>query len=755
VGYDAIGQPTTTGLPAMGSLPAETVSTGFRESGSAQTLTLAAAGKVTPLVTGVSMSGTGQMLSRSYGNGVTRAYGWDPVTRALTGLSASFVTNESGSAQTVFVQKDSFTRDVMGRITTSTNEVPVLDGTAANGQVTAECFTYDGFNRLSGAWTVAGAGTATCGSAAPANATATGWDASTTAYAAQWSYSTGGRITSLIKGAAGAPTTSTYTYTDTAHPAAVTQVTGGATTDSFGYDSAGRMVSRTVGGVSTALSWDVTSSLTESSGQGGHVFYSYDASGNRVMQVRVADANGPGTATVYVGSGEIVDPNTSSTSKGDTKATRYYTFAGSTVAVRTNDNKLSLLLGDEQGSTNVMMPVTVQTSGALAPATLADAQASTRTSYTPYGQLRGADNTATDRGWLGQVEDRVVGTGATSTGTGLTYLNARYYDPATSRFISPDPLMNPGNPRTLDPYMYSSDNPVTYTDASGLRQDVGSQALNDKYYSKPSNGSLNTYTGLERKSGDRRGVSTGGSGGTPSPSTIVLPPGVSFDVVITPGGMACAITATDCLNQYKNYDKWLMTPVTGAGMGDGYWHPTFNNPPDCGPVECLSTADSLKVMALLLAMVAAGEIGGAILDELFGGGAIAGSVGVRSATREAVDASAAGAERTAANGFGDALNLASPSRTQHILEGHRFGGETGNTWFPKGWSDSKIMQDISDIATDPALSWRQQTGSPGAALTKAGDPVRFQVEGVRDGVTIRVIVEPGGEGIITGFPVGP
>jgi RHS repeat-associated protein len=141
--------------------------------------------------------------------------------------------------------------------------------------------------------------------------------------------------------------------------------------------------------------------------------------------------------------------------------------------VRTNDNKLSLMLGDEQGSTNVMMPVHVVadangTTAHLAPATLADAQASTRTSYTPYGQLRGADNLAVDRGWLGQVEDRVVGTGATSTGTGLTYLNARYYDPATSRFISPDPLMNPGDPKTLDPYRYADNNPVVFTDATGL-----------------------------------------------------------------------------------------------------------------------------------------------------------------------------------------------------------------------------------------------------------------------------------------------
>jgi hypothetical protein len=50
----------------------------------------------------------------------------------------------------------------------------------------------------------------------------------------------------------------------------------------------------------------------------------------------------------------------------------------------------------------------------------------------------------------------------------LTYLNARYYDPAIGRFLSPDPLMNPGNPKTLDPYMYAANNPVTFMDATGL-----------------------------------------------------------------------------------------------------------------------------------------------------------------------------------------------------------------------------------------------------------------------------------------------
>ena len=75
------------------------------------------------------------------------------------------------------------------------------------------------------------------------------------------------------------------------------------------------------------------------------------------------------------------------------------------------------------------------------------------------GCLREADNAAVERGLLGQVED---------TDTGLTYLNARYYDPELLRFLSPDPLMNPGDPRTLDPYRYGENNPVAFTDASAL-----------------------------------------------------------------------------------------------------------------------------------------------------------------------------------------------------------------------------------------------------------------------------------------------
>jgi hypothetical protein len=118
-----------------------------------------------------------------------------------------------------------------------------------------------------------------------------------------------------------------------------------------------------------------------------------------------------------------------------------------------------------------------------------------------------------------------------------------------------------------------------------------------------------------------------------------------------------------------------------------------------------------------------------------------------------------------ANAGGDSnyVNLASPARTAHILDGeqmpsgdwsggHAWPGAPGKTPFPKGWSDARIMHEVSDVATDPKLQWIQQTGPKGSMYTNAGDPSRFYVVGERGGVPIRVIIEPAGEGIITGHP---
>jgi RHS repeat-associated protein len=47
--------------------------------------------------------------------------------------------------------------------------------------------------------------------------------------------------------------------------------------------------------------------------------------------------------------------------------------------------------------------------------------------------------------------------------TGLQYLRARYYDPATGQFLTRDPLVA----MTSQPYAYANNSPLNYTDPSG------------------------------------------------------------------------------------------------------------------------------------------------------------------------------------------------------------------------------------------------------------------------------------------------
>jgi RHS repeat-associated protein len=51
---------------------------------------------------------------------------------------------------------------------------------------------------------------------------------------------------------------------------------------------------------------------------------------------------------------------------------------------------------------------------------------------------------------------------------GLYYLRARYYNPATGRFLSRDPLAgDPADPKTLHKYLYANGDPVDLLDPTG------------------------------------------------------------------------------------------------------------------------------------------------------------------------------------------------------------------------------------------------------------------------------------------------
>src|SRR5439155_14660461 len=77
-------------------------------------------------------------------------------------------------------------------------------------------------------------------------------------------------------------------------------------------------------------------------------------------------------------------------------------------------------------------------------------------SYDPYGNVTSqTGSSATPFGYAGQYTDAA---------TGLQYLHARYYDPATAQLLSRDPL----SPLTREPYSYAAGSPTNLTDPSGL-----------------------------------------------------------------------------------------------------------------------------------------------------------------------------------------------------------------------------------------------------------------------------------------------
>ena len=89
--------------------------------------------------------------------------------------------------------------------------------------------------------------------------------------------------------------------------------------------------------------------------------------------------------------------------------------------------------------------------------------------YEPYGRLlnRANDNRA---GYTGHVMDAA---------SGLTYMQARYYDPSIGAFLSVDPVTAYSNPvGAFNRYRYADGNPYRFTDPDG-RQTAGTDYLED------------------------------------------------------------------------------------------------------------------------------------------------------------------------------------------------------------------------------------------------------------------------------------
>jgi len=97
----------------------------------------------------------------------------------------------------------------------------------------------------------------------------------------------------------------------------------------------------------------------------------------------------------------------------------------------------SYLHHDQQGSTRLLTGSAGTVTG--------------KCTYTPYGTPTCEGTATTPLGFDGQY---------TSSDTGLIYLRARTYDPATAQFLTVDPRST----ETGAPYAYAEDNPITLSD---------------------------------------------------------------------------------------------------------------------------------------------------------------------------------------------------------------------------------------------------------------------------------------------------
>ncbi|MDH2429166.1 polymorphic toxin-type HINT domain-containing protein [Sphaerisporangium sp. TRM90804] len=419
--YDSAGMTSEVGMPAVGGLPAEQIRSTFTELGLAKSLTSDFGGEFT-YVKDTTYTSIGRMAGRSYGSKgqVQRDFTWDDATGWLVKLT----TTAHADSTSRLVQDDRYSYDAVGQITRILDAQSTIAG-SSSGQ--SECFSYDKLRRLSAAWT-------TTGTSCSSEADGLGVDP----YKQQYSYDAVGNITALTEN----DETSTYHYPSpgpsAVRPNAVSSITRpDGNVDGYAYDASGQQTERTTAGKTATVHWNELSQVSKVTVAGKDTSMVYDADGERLIR-----RDPEGKSTLYLGSMEI------ESSEGVLTAKRYYTTAdGAVVAMRIGRSTgVKWLFSGLHGSMQMSIDDVTGEVG--------------RERYLPFGARRGVhDLPFTERGFLGKVQD---------DNTGLTYLSARYYDAAIGKFISTDPLLDTRRPQWANPYAYAGNNPVGFSDPTGL-----------------------------------------------------------------------------------------------------------------------------------------------------------------------------------------------------------------------------------------------------------------------------------------------
>jgi RHS repeat-associated protein len=211
-------------------------------------------------------------------------------------------------------------------------------------------------------------------------------------------------------------TSLTYTYDEMGERTKRSPTSGAATT--YGYDEAGNL---------TSITRPKEGKIAELKDT-----YTYDGNGLRASQT-ISGTTSFLTWNMTETLPSILNDGTNS---------YIYGPGGLPVEQISSGGTILYLHHDQQGSTRMLTSSTGAKEASF--------------TYDAYGNTTGTTGTAkTPLGYNAQY---------TSSDTGLIYLRARTYDPATVQFLSVDPMVGV----TRAPYNYAGDNPLNYADRSGL-----------------------------------------------------------------------------------------------------------------------------------------------------------------------------------------------------------------------------------------------------------------------------------------------
>jgi len=261
---------------------------------------------------------------------------------------------------------------------------------------------------------------------------------------------------------------------------------GNTGTRSFQHDSRGNVT--TAGGLN--FTYDYANQPVSMTGTSSGS-YSYDGNLKRVKSV----VNGETIYNVFSQSGKLIHIDNDTTNE----ETDYISINNQSISRVTNNTPTYLhndVLGSPVAGTN--------TSGGIA----------FTERYTPFGIT--LDNDASNdnqAGFTGHIKD---------ADTGLTYMQARYYDPVIGRFYSNDPIGFRGV-HSFNRYAYANNNPYKYVDPDG-KAAAAALALIPPPIGVTNSPSSKSRQGLPPLSGSPiSGGNTGTSGSLPNiPASIKL-----------------------------------------------------------------------------------------------------------------------------------------------------------------------------------------------------------------------------------------